>query len=178
MLIHISVPQQGPVVDVLRTMLQDEGLYSKKALKQVAILATKSPATLDVVLWRTRDPRDSTVQAIATACGYEYKLVKSRTINMEKNSRLPRLGSRSNEEDEGRASEKEAAKASSCEVWFSGRGNVELCSYVHPYGTYRIKKWSRGVRRVFLNEIGTKLYGTEEGVHVGCAAYHRQNGAR
>lgn len=42
-----------------------------------------------------------------------------------------------------------------------GRVGGVLQTYVHPYGMYSIRKHTRGVRRVYLNQDGTTLYGTE-----------------
>jgi len=36
-----------------------------------------------------------------------------------------------------------------------------LYTHVPPYGMYSIRKHSRGVRRVYLNQDGTTYYGTE-----------------
>lgn len=44
--------------------------------------------------------------------------------------------------------------------WSRVRG--VLCTYVLPYGVYSIRKHHRGVRRVYLNQDGTTLYGTEK----------------
>ena len=43
--------------------------------------------------------------------------------------------------------------------WWRTKGN--LSTYVHGYGIYSIRKFGRGVSRVYLNQDGTTYYGTE-----------------
>lgn len=44
--------------------------------------------------------------------------------------------------------------------WWRKKGILR--TYVHPYGEYSIRKHSRGVLRVYLNNEGTVHYGTED----------------
>lgn len=75
---------KDPVKDELQTLLQDEGLMSKKGLRQVATLSNLSFSTLDNLFFGdTRKPQNATVMAIATSVGYERKWVKGRKLNIE-----------------------------------------------------------------------------------------------
>jgi transcriptional regulator with XRE-family HTH domain len=75
---------KSPVVDVIRTVLQDEGMYSKKQRKTLSELSGVGQSTYEG--WfegETRNPRHETIMATMTALGYEEKFVKAKTINVE-----------------------------------------------------------------------------------------------
>jgi len=72
---------KDPVKDKLQTALQDAGLFSKKGLRQAAVLANLSYATLDNLFYGdTRRPQNATVDGLLTAIGYERIIRKVRTI--------------------------------------------------------------------------------------------------
>jgi hypothetical protein len=75
---------KNPVIDVIRTAIQDEGLINR--LQVVADLASLSYATIDGWLnGDTRDPRHSSTMAVMISLGYENKgWVKGRKLNLEK----------------------------------------------------------------------------------------------
>jgi hypothetical protein len=82
---------KDPVVDELRTLVQDEGLYSKKNLRTVATLSNLAPATLEALFFgATRRPQNATVMAIATSLGYERAWRKGRRLNVEKELEVAR----------------------------------------------------------------------------------------
>lgn len=75
---------KDPVKDELQTMLQDEGLFSKKNMGKLAALASLSKSTLDNLFFGdTRKPQNATVMALVTAVGYERKFVKVRKLNFD-----------------------------------------------------------------------------------------------
>ena len=66
---------KNPVIDKMRTVLQDEGLFHKREL--VHQLSGVAVATLDG--WfegDTLSPQSRTVQMVMTGLGYEYNFVK------------------------------------------------------------------------------------------------------
>lgn len=76
---------KDPVIDKVRTVLQDRGLYGKKNMGKVAQLASLAPATLDNMFFGdTRKPQHATVMGIITAVGYEMQFVEARKLNFEK----------------------------------------------------------------------------------------------
>jgi len=73
---------KDPVIDELRTIVQDEGLY--KRLRIVAELSNLSPSTLSALFHgATRKPQNATVMAIATCLGYERTWRKARKLNAD-----------------------------------------------------------------------------------------------
>lgn len=65
---------KDPVIDKLRTMVQDEGMKNS----EVALASGISPSTL--TNWfegETRRPQFCTIMAVATALGYEAQFVKN-----------------------------------------------------------------------------------------------------
>lgn len=75
---------KDPVKDKLQTMLQDEGLFSRKNMSRLAALASLAPTTLDNLFFGpTRKPQHATVMALVTACGYEMEFKKQRKLNFE-----------------------------------------------------------------------------------------------
>lgn len=76
---------KNPVVDKVRTILQDEGMYSKKQRKILHEISGVAVKTFDG--WfegDVRDPRHQTIMATLTSLGYEEQFVKARTIDIEK----------------------------------------------------------------------------------------------
>lgn len=74
---------KDPVIDKVRTLVQDEGLFKKLSI--VHQLSGVSTSTLEN--WfhgDTRSPQNRTVCAVITALGYEHSFVKSRQIEIEK----------------------------------------------------------------------------------------------
>jgi hypothetical protein len=80
---------KDPVIDELRTLIQDEGLFSR--LDLVSELANLAPATLQALFHgQTRRPQNATVMAIATALGYQRSWTKERKLNAEEEVILAR----------------------------------------------------------------------------------------
>ena len=80
---------KNPVIDEMKTIIQDEGLM--KRLDIIADLASLSRTT--PVGWfdgDVRDPRHSSIMAVMTSLGYEYKWNKSRKIDYEKEVMMAR----------------------------------------------------------------------------------------
>lgn len=74
---------KNPVIDKMRTIVQDEGLM--KRLKIAADLAGLAKSTLDG--WfhgDIRDPRHSSIMGLVTSLGYEQEFTKARKLNVEK----------------------------------------------------------------------------------------------
>jgi hypothetical protein len=72
---------KDPVVDELRTLVQDEGMAKK--LYNLAELASLSPGTIyNLFEGDTRKPQHATVMAIITCLGYRRQFVKDRKLNV------------------------------------------------------------------------------------------------
>ena len=79
---------KDPVIDELRTLLQDEGLFDQ--LAKVAVLANLSYSTVySLFHGETRRPHNSTASSIGTCAGYErgWKKVR-RNINWDEELKL------------------------------------------------------------------------------------------
>jgi hypothetical protein len=77
--------KKNPVIDKMRTVLQDEGMYSKKQRKTLHALTGVAVATYEG--WFEGDtisPRHETIMATMAALGYEEQFVKTDTIELEK----------------------------------------------------------------------------------------------
>lgn len=73
---------KDPVVDELRTMVNDEGL--SKRLNIVADLASLARTTVhNLFKGETKRPQNATVMAIVTSLGYQRKFVRERKLNIE-----------------------------------------------------------------------------------------------
>lgn len=80
---------KNPVVDKIRTILQDEGMYSKKQRKVLHEISGVAVQTYDG--WfdgDVRDPRHQTIMATLSSLGYEEQFVKTKTIDVEKEREL------------------------------------------------------------------------------------------
>jgi hypothetical protein len=74
---------KDPVCDELRTLVQDEGLYTR--LKILAELTNLAHSTLhNLFHGGTRRPQNATAMAIGTALGYKREWVKERKLDVEK----------------------------------------------------------------------------------------------
>lgn len=76
---------KSPVIDKVRTVLQDEGMYSKKKRAMLHQLTGVSVSTYDG--WfegDTRSPRHETIGATLAALGYEEKYVKAEDLDYDK----------------------------------------------------------------------------------------------
>lgn len=74
---------KNPVIDKVRTLIQDEGLIKK--LPVVHEISGVSTSTLDN--WfngKTRSPQHSTICAVITSLGYQEEFVKKKEIDIEK----------------------------------------------------------------------------------------------
>jgi hypothetical protein len=74
---------KDPVIDEVRTVITDEGLFKK--LGTVADLSSLSRTTLDN--WfhgDTKRPQYASVMAVMLSLGYDRKWIKSREINLDK----------------------------------------------------------------------------------------------
>jgi hypothetical protein len=76
-----SYIDKNPVIDKVRTLVQDEGLMKDlSAMHEISGVAT---ATLrNWFFGDTRNPQHSTVAAIVTSLGYEEQFVKARDIDI------------------------------------------------------------------------------------------------
>ena len=73
---------KDPIIDKVRTVLQDEGLYNARNI--VSELSGVSQSTLNN--WFdgiTKRPQNYTVQAVITALGYEAHFRRVTKINLE-----------------------------------------------------------------------------------------------
>lgn len=76
---------KNPVIDKVRTVLQDEGMYAKKKRNLLHQLSGVSTSTFDG--WfegDTRNPTHATIAATMAAIGYEETFSKVRSIDEEK----------------------------------------------------------------------------------------------
>ena len=74
---------KNPVIDKVRTLVQDEGLIKK--LSTVHDISGVSITTLDN--WfngKTRSPQHATIAAVITSLGYQDEFVKKRDIDIDK----------------------------------------------------------------------------------------------
>jgi hypothetical protein len=82
---------KNPVIDKTRTILQDEGLYSKKRRRILSQLSGVAVSTYDNLFeGDTKNPKHTTIAATMAAIGYEEKFVKTRSIDEEKELELAR----------------------------------------------------------------------------------------
>jgi transcriptional regulator with XRE-family HTH domain len=74
---------KNPVIDKVRTIIQDEGLIKKLGVvHEVSGVAT---ATIDNWLnGDTRNPQHHTIAAVVTSLGYEERFVKAKDLDLEK----------------------------------------------------------------------------------------------
>ena len=80
---------KNPVIDVVRTAIEDEGLSKK--LQIVADLASLSRSTIDGWLdGDIRDPRHSSIMAVMIGLGYKTEWVKGRRIDVERELEMAR----------------------------------------------------------------------------------------
>ena len=73
---------KDPIIDKVRTLVQDEGLIKK--LKIVHEISGVATATLDS--WfngTTRKPQHVTIAAVVTSLGYQEEFVKKKDIDVE-----------------------------------------------------------------------------------------------
>jgi hypothetical protein len=80
---------KNPVIDKVRTVLQDEGLYSKKQRKMLHQISGVAEATFEG--WfegDTRDPRHATIMATLTSIGYEEQFVKAKEVDFDKELKI------------------------------------------------------------------------------------------
>jgi hypothetical protein len=75
---------KNPVIDKMRTVLQDEGLFAKNKRKTLHELSGVALSTFDG--WfegETKDPKHATIMATMSAIGYEEQFVKTATIDLD-----------------------------------------------------------------------------------------------
>lgn len=78
-----SYVDKDPVIDKVRTIVQDEGLIKK--LNIVHEISGVATTTLDNWFNRTtRRPQHATIAAVITSLGYEEQFVKTKDIDVEK----------------------------------------------------------------------------------------------
>ena len=78
---------KNPVIDKVRTLVQDEGLIKK--LGVVHELSGVSTSTLDN--WfngTTRSPQHATIAAVITSLGYQEEFVKKKEIDLDKERQI------------------------------------------------------------------------------------------
>jgi hypothetical protein len=77
-----NMVDKNPVIDKVRTLVQDEGLIKK--LQIVHEISGVSTSTLDN--WfngTTRSPQHATIAAVVTSLGYREEFVKDKEIDIE-----------------------------------------------------------------------------------------------
>jgi hypothetical protein len=77
-----SYIDKNPVIDKVRTLVQDEGLFKKLGI--VHELSGVAVTTLDN--WfngATRSPQHATIAAVVTSLGYEEQFVKTKSLDIE-----------------------------------------------------------------------------------------------
>ena len=82
-----SYIDKNPVIDKVRTLIQDEGLIRK--LGVVHEISGVSTSTLDN--WfngTTRSPQHSTIAAVITSLGYEETFQKKKDIDIERERKI------------------------------------------------------------------------------------------
>jgi hypothetical protein len=75
---------KNPVIDKVRTILQDEDFYTKNKRNMLHQLTGVAVSTYDG--WfegDTKDPKHTTVMATLSALGYEERFVKMGVIDLE-----------------------------------------------------------------------------------------------
>ncbi len=75
---------KNPVIDKVRTVLQEEGFFSKKKRYQLHQLSGVAVATYDG--WfegDTKNPTHATIAATITALGYEEQFIKKEEIDYQ-----------------------------------------------------------------------------------------------
>ena len=75
--------EKNPVIDKVRTIVQDEGLF--RNLKTVHEISGVATSTLDN--WfhgDTKNPQHGTIMAVLSSLGYEEQFIKAKTIDVEK----------------------------------------------------------------------------------------------
>jgi hypothetical protein len=81
--------EKDPVVDELRTLVNDVGLSKKLTI--VATLANLHPSTVkNLFHGDTKRPQNATAMAIATCVGYTRKWVKEHELNVDKELEVAR----------------------------------------------------------------------------------------
>jgi hypothetical protein len=78
---------KNPVIDKVRTLVQDEGLIKKLSI--VHEISGVSTSTLDN--WfngTTRSPQHATIAAVITSLGYQEEFVKKKELDVEKERKV------------------------------------------------------------------------------------------
>lgn len=80
---------KDPVIDEVRTVIQDEGLIKKLGI--VADLSSLAYSTIDGWLnGDTKRPQNASIMAVMISLGYERRWEKSRKVNIDKELELAR----------------------------------------------------------------------------------------
>lgn len=82
-----SYIDKNPVIDKVRTIMQDEGLYEN--LTVAAEISNVGRATM--VSWfhgSTRNPQHHTIAAVVSSMGYEEAFVKKKSIDIERERKV------------------------------------------------------------------------------------------
>lgn len=75
--------EKNPVIDKVRTIVQDEGLYKNMtALHEISGVSVG--ALNGWFFGDTRNPQHATIAAVLTSLGYEEQYIKQKTIDIEK----------------------------------------------------------------------------------------------
>jgi hypothetical protein len=99
---------KDPVVDEIRTLVQDEGLIKK--LELVHQLSGVSTTTIDN--WfngETKSPQNRTIMAVVTSLGYKHSFVKERDLNIEKELKIAARWAEQNSSAQATRAEKTGA---------------------------------------------------------------------
>jgi hypothetical protein len=76
---------KNPVIDKVRTVLQEEGLYARNKRQMLHNLTGVAVATYEG--WfegATKDPKHTTIMATMSALGYEEKFVRTQELDYDK----------------------------------------------------------------------------------------------
>jgi len=91
---------KNPVIDKVRTVLQDEGVYSKKKRGMLHALSGVSVSTYDG--WfegNTKNPQHATIAATLASIGYEERFVKTAKLDLDKELEAARAWSEKQKRD-------------------------------------------------------------------------------
>lgn len=85
------MPKKDPVIDKLRTIVQDEGFTGKGALQRLSLLSGVSATTYDNMFnGETRLPRHSTIAATINSMGYKEVFVRDRDKKIDREAEIER----------------------------------------------------------------------------------------
>jgi hypothetical protein len=100
---------KDPVIDEIRTLVQDEGLIKK--LELVHQLSGVATTTIDN--WfngETKSPQNRTIMAVVTSLGYKHSFVKERDLDIDKELKIAARWAEHNSSAQATRSKKAGAR--------------------------------------------------------------------